>query len=85
MLLFKNIENNREWVRQSSFRYLRENLSAGIGKTPQRVIAVPRNEDERTRKAELKQHFPITRCPVCGGDRFHEQAVLWPELIAEWN
>ena len=25
------------------------------------------------------------RCPVCGGDRFHEQKVLWPELIAEWQ
>lgn len=29
--------------------------------------------------------FPLKRCPVCGGQRFHIQEVLWPELIAEWQ
>jgi hypothetical protein len=24
-------------------------------------------------------------CPVCGGDRFTNESVLWPELIARWE
>jgi SAM-dependent methyltransferase len=24
-------------------------------------------------------------CPVCGGDRFVNESVLWPELIAQWE
>jgi SAM-dependent methyltransferase len=24
-------------------------------------------------------------CPVCGGDRFVNELVLWPELIAQWE
>jgi hypothetical protein len=24
-------------------------------------------------------------CPVCGGDRFVSESVLWPELIAQWE
>jgi SAM-dependent methyltransferase len=31
---------------------------------------------------------PSTRlkvCPVCGGDRFVNDSVLWPELIAQWE
>jgi hypothetical protein len=24
-------------------------------------------------------------CPVCGGDRFTNESVLWPELIAQWE
>jgi SAM-dependent methyltransferase len=24
-------------------------------------------------------------CPVCGGDRFINESVLWPELIAQWE
>jgi len=24
-------------------------------------------------------------CPVCGGDRFTSERVLWPELIEQWN
>jgi SAM-dependent methyltransferase len=24
-------------------------------------------------------------CPVCGGDRFSNESVLWPELIAQWE
>lgn len=29
--------------------------------------------------------FSLTQCPVCGGGRFHQQPVLWPELISEWQ
>lgn len=36
-------------------------------------------------EAEKEQPFPLTLCPVCDGGRFHEQNVLWPELIAEWE
>lgn len=24
-------------------------------------------------------------CPICGGINFNQQAVLWPELVAEWQ
>jgi hypothetical protein len=24
-------------------------------------------------------------CPVCGGDRFANEPVLWPELIDQWQ
>src|SRR5947199_8539299 len=24
-------------------------------------------------------------CPVCGGDRFANEQVLWPELIEQWE
>ena len=24
-------------------------------------------------------------CPVCGGDRFTNEPVLWPELIEQWE
>jgi SAM-dependent methyltransferase len=27
----------------------------------------------------------LKTCPVCGGDRFVNQAVLWPELIGQWE
>lgn len=27
----------------------------------------------------------LNRCPVCGGNRFVDQQVLWPELIAAWQ
>ena len=27
----------------------------------------------------------LKSCPVCGGDRFVYESVLWPELIAEWE
>lgn len=43
---------------------------------------MPKDEPGETKNERL---FPLTLCPVCGGDRFHEQTVLWPELIAEWQ
>ncbi|CAN5448661.1 hypothetical protein BH18VER2_BH18VER2_04750 [soil metagenome] len=36
-------------------------------------------------KPEAGPSFSLSRCPACGGDRFHQQTVLWPELIAEWE
>jgi hypothetical protein len=24
-------------------------------------------------------------CPVCGGERFVNESVLWPELVAQWE
>ncbi len=36
-------------------------------------------------ESAIERPFPLTQCPVCGGGRFHEQPVLWPELIAEWE
>ena len=27
----------------------------------------------------------ITCCPVCGGQKFSNQSVLWPELIEDWQ
>jgi SAM-dependent methyltransferase len=32
---------------------------------------------------ELSPSFKA--CPVCGGDRFLNESVLWPELIAQWE
>ncbi len=34
---------------------------------------------------QQSQSYPLQQCPACGSDRFHEQKVLWPELIAEWQ
>ncbi|MEO8044294.1 MAG: methyltransferase domain-containing protein [Spartobacteria bacterium] len=36
-------------------------------------------------ESEAARDSPLTQCPVCGSERFHEQTVLWPELIAEWE
>ena len=27
----------------------------------------------------------VGTCPLCGSGEFKERAVLWPELIAEWE
>ncbi len=43
---------------------------------------MPINEPE---ESDAERSFILTRCPACGGERFHEQTVLWPELIAEWE
>jgi SAM-dependent methyltransferase len=32
-----------------------------------------------------KQSPSLKFCPVCGGDRFVNESVLWPELIAQWE
>ncbi|MEO5717275.1 MAG: methyltransferase domain-containing protein, partial [Chthoniobacterales bacterium] len=34
---------------------------------------------------EADRPFSLAACPVCGGARFRQQTVLWPELIAEWQ
>ena len=36
-------------------------------------------------ESDAAREFPLAQCPVCGSVRFHEQKVLWPELIAEWE
>ncbi len=33
---------------------------------------------------EMKQRG-LSKCPVCGGCEFVFSAVLWPELVKEWN
>ncbi len=38
-----------------------------------------------TGESERKRPLLLRRCPVCGGADFHQQKVLWPELIAEWQ
>jgi SAM-dependent methyltransferase len=32
-----------------------------------------------------EQSSSLMVCPVCGGDRFVNESVLWPELIAQWE
>lgn len=38
-----------------------------------------------TGESEQERPLLLRRCPVCGGASFHQQKVLWPELIAQWQ
>ena len=54
-------------------------------KSSDRAIANNRMPAHGTGEPAAEPLVPLVNCPVCSGGRFHEQTVLWPELIAEWD